>query len=58
MTYLIQDWTGKVCFLGEEFNSFDDAEEFLSKELGADYETDRQEYEITSDHDRSWNFYR
>lgn len=45
-TYIIQDWVGNVCFEGREFESFEDAEEFLSELLGDKYETDRQEYHI------------
>lgn len=46
MTFIIQDWTGRVCFDGREFASFDDAEDFLSEKLGDAYETDRGEYYI------------
>jgi hypothetical protein len=46
MNYLITDWAGNVCFKGKGFSSFDAAEEFLSEQLGDDYETDRQEYSI------------
>jgi hypothetical protein len=42
----IIDWAGNVKFDGKEFNSFDDAEEFLCTKLGDSYETDRQEYEV------------
>lgn len=42
----IQDWTGKICFYGKTFDSFDDAEEFLVMGLEDCYETDRQEYYI------------
>lgn len=45
-TWVIQDWTGAVKFAGREFKSFEDAEEFLSRKLGDDYDTDRQEFEI------------
>jgi uncharacterized protein (UPF0128 family) len=44
--FIILDWAGNECFGGREFKSFDAAESFLSKKLGDDYETDRQEYEI------------
>lgn len=44
--FIIEDWAGNICFKGQEFNTFDDAEDFLSEKLGDEYETDRQEYEI------------
>jgi hypothetical protein len=40
----IKDWAGNICFLGQRFKDFDDAEEFLSIKLDDTYETDRQEY--------------
>lgn len=46
MAWIIKDWAGNECFDGETFKSFDAAEEFLSEQLGDDYEEDRQEYEI------------
>ena len=42
----IEDWAGNQPYDGTTFDSFEDAEEFLSQELGEKYETDRQEYEI------------
>lgn len=42
----IVDWTNKICFGGQQFDSFEDAEEFLSTQLGDKYEADREEYEI------------
>ena len=45
----ILDWTGSVMFGDKQFSSFEDAEEFLSGELGEGYETDRDEYEIIPD---------
>jgi hypothetical protein len=39
-------WTGKVCFDNRKFQSFEDAEEFLSCRLGDKYEEERQEYYI------------
>ncbi len=44
--WIIKDWTGNLCFQGEEFESFEDAEEFISERLGDDYEDARGEYEI------------
>lgn len=44
--WVIKDWAGNVCFNGQQFNDFNDAEDFLSEELGDDYELDRQEYNI------------
>lgn len=44
--WIIKDWTGNVCFQGQEFDSFDDAEEFMCERLGEDYEDARGEYEI------------
>lgn len=46
MKYTIIDWTSKVCFNGQEFETFDDAESFLSETLGDDYELDRCEFYI------------
>ena len=46
MNYIIKDWADNIMFNSESFNSFDDAESFLSEFLGDDYETDRQEYFI------------
>jgi hypothetical protein len=46
--YIIIDWTSNVCFGAKEFDSFDDAEAFLSETLGDDYESDRQDYYIES----------
>lgn len=42
--WIIKDWIGNVCFRGKEFDSFDDAEDFLCETLGDDYEEDRGEY--------------
>ncbi len=47
MRFLILDWAGNDVFRGKQFDSFDDAEDFLSEFLDEDYEADRQEYEIT-----------
>jgi hypothetical protein len=49
MMYQIQDWTGRIMQYSDsnnEFETFDDAEGFLSEFLGDNYDTDRQEYEI------------
>lgn len=48
MKYIIIDWASNGCFDGVEFDSFDDAEAWLSEVLNLSnaYETDRQEYEI------------
>lgn len=43
----ILDWAGNVCFKGQLFKSFDDAEEFLCVVLDDQYEDDRGEYYIT-----------
>lgn len=42
----IVSWTGAVKFNGKKFPSFEDAEEFLTIQLGDTYETDREEFEI------------
>lgn len=47
--FLIVDWCYNVCFSGKTFDTFDDAESFLSETLASDYEADRCEYEILSD---------
>jgi len=54
--WIIQDWAGNVCFGGKDFNSFDDAEEWLSVKLGDEYETDREEYEIVKGGSRDANY--
>lgn len=46
--WIIVDWAGNLMDFGR-FKTFDDAEEFLSIKLGEDYETNRDEYEITKD---------
>lgn len=43
----IRDWANNLCFGGIRFESFDDAEAWLSEKLDDNYETDRQEYYIT-----------
>lgn len=43
--FLIYDWAGNLMNFGE-FETFDDAEQFLCERLGDDYETERQEYDI------------
>lgn len=48
MQYIIKDWANNSCFNGQLFDSFDAAEEFLSLQLGDEYESDRGEYEIES----------
>lgn len=53
--FYIQDWAGNACFHGREFESFDDAEEFLSERLGNSYETDREEYDIVQGKLRATN---
>lgn len=44
--YRILDWAGNLCFTTKTFKTFEDGEAFLSRILGNDYETDRQEYYI------------
>lgn len=46
--WVIQDWAGNLMNFGR-FESFEDAEDFLSEKLDDDYETDRQEYYIICD---------
>lgn len=46
MKYHIQDWAGNICFFGASFVMAEDAEEYLSEELGDDYDVDREEYYI------------
>jgi hypothetical protein len=43
--WVILDWTGSKMFSGD-FNSFDDAEDFLCIFLSDSYDEDRQEYFI------------
>lgn len=54
--FLIQDWAGNICFHGREFESFDDAEEFLCERLDDAYETDREEYYIVQGKLRAANY--
>lgn len=45
----IRDWANNLIKFKDRpylYDSFDDAEDVLSEELGDDYETDRQEYYI------------
>ena len=35
MKYIIKDWAGNVCFFEQEFESWDDAEDFLCEMFGA-----------------------
>jgi hypothetical protein len=44
-TFIILDWAGNI-IPTKSFLSFDEAEEYLEKKLGNNYETDRQEYFI------------
>jgi hypothetical protein len=45
VVYEIRDWADNVMNFGE-FDTFDDAEAYLSDKLGDSYYNDRQEYEI------------
>lgn len=45
MNFIIKDWADNLMPYGE-FDSFDDAEEYLCILLDESYETDRQEYYI------------
>lgn len=44
----IIDWAGNVKFQDQKFDSFDDAEEFLSEKLGDEYDDERGEFDIVS----------
>ena len=46
LPWIIKDWAGNLCFHDKEFNSFNDAEEYLSEYLGDNYDEDRSEYYI------------
>jgi hypothetical protein len=46
ITYAIFDWTGAPMFNRQQFETWEDAEEFLSEQLGEEYEEDRGEYTI------------
>lgn len=46
--WIIRDWARNLMGFGR-FETFDDAEEFLCVHLDENYETDRQEYNITKD---------
>lgn len=54
MKFIIIDWAGNVCFKGQEFNLFADADEFLSEKFEnldeAEYEIERGEYAIYKKH--------
>jgi len=65
--WVILDWAGNYAFdkMGYQgsghlhgpsrtFDSFDDAEEFLTEKLGENYDTDRGEYEIIEIGETSW----
>lgn len=43
--WVIYDWIGNVCFDSEEFDSFEEAESFLTIKLN-NYDEDRCEYFI------------
>lgn len=48
--FIIKDWAGNIIKFKNrpyKYESFEDAEEVLCEELDENYETDRQEYEIT-----------
>ena len=45
--WLIRDWAGNLPFQPYSWDSFEDAEEYLSRHLGDSYETDRDEYTIS-----------
>ncbi len=44
--FVIYDWAGNHTFQTESFETFDDADEFLSEHLGDTYEVERGEYVI------------
>lgn len=44
--YIIIDWACNRIFPDKDFNSFDEAEEFLSIYLNNSYDNDRGEYDI------------
>lgn len=46
MNYIIKDWANNDVFSGALFDSFDEAEEFLSTHLDETYDVLRGEYEI------------
>lgn len=49
--HVIYDWAGNLKFNGKQFETFEDAEEFLSEwfeKNGLDYDDFRGEYSITS----------
>lgn len=46
MEYRIVDWVNNEMFAGKLFDSFDDAECYLSEFLGDEYDEDRGEYYI------------
>jgi hypothetical protein len=54
--YYIYDWAGNLKFDGKQFETEDDAESFLCDQLGDAYESDREEYEITTDKPRESRF--
>lgn len=50
--WIIKDWAGNTCFKGETFETFDDAEAFLSERIvysDDSNEDERQEYDIVID---------
>jgi hypothetical protein len=55
-SWKIYDWAGNLKFDGKAFDSAEDAEGFLSEKLGDQYETDREEYEISQKESRPSNY--
>ncbi len=54
--FIIQDWTGKTCFFGKEFDSFEDGWDFLYEQFPDDGdkpedEQDLQEYYVEEKED-------
>jgi hypothetical protein len=46
MVFKIKDWTGREMFDNAEFDTFEDAEEFLAIMLGDEYDEERGEFYI------------
>ena len=53
-TWIIKDWANNICFNGQAFDDYLDAEDFLASELGDNYDTDRQEYYIMIPHQNNF----
>ena len=45
-TWIIKDWAGNICFKGEEFETFDEAWDFLYEQYPDDGDLDEDDQEV------------